>query len=287
VIDYYERIELAVDFMEKNLKSAVYAAEVSAAAFSSQWHFQRIFRYLTGYSVAGYLRARRLAEAACDLTLRGRKVIDVALDYQYESPEAFSRAFKKNYGLNPGEARRTDELEFFPPINIRDGKFHDVYPNVAVEERVVVRKETLVRGLSQRTTMRNNQGFYDIPRFWSEFFASDHRERIVEAAQSDALLGVYSDWDYEENFDLTIGPPVNVERESPGLRTIRIPAGKYAVFTIPGSAPYDLVAGWKYIYATWLPNTRLERAYGVDFDWFDDRFTQDASALSDIYIPLA
>jgi AraC family transcriptional regulator len=287
VIDYYERIELAVDFMEKNLKSAVYAAEVSAAAFSSQWHFQRIFRYLTGHSVAGYLRARRLAEAACDLVLRGRKVIDVALEYQYESPEAFARAFKKNFGVNPGEARRTDELEFFAPINIRDGKYHDVYPNVAVEERVVVRKETLVRGLSNRTSMRNNQGFHDIPRFWSEFFASGHREDIADAAPPGALLGVYSDWDYEENFDLTIGPPVSAERESPGLRTICIPAGKYAVFTIPGSAPYDLVAGWKYIYATWLPNTRLERAYGVDFDWFDERFTGDASALSDIYIPLA
>lgn len=300
LIDYYERLALAIDFIERNLKSPIRVADVSAAAFQSHWHFQRIFRWLTGYSVAAYLRRRRLAEAGCEL-LRGggqARVTDVALDYGYESPEAFSRAFRKELGVNPTGLRSVDEFPYFEAIDINDGRFRDVYPDVTIEERVVVRSATRVRGLRKRTTMRSNQQFQDIPELWGRYFAQNLPAVIPDQSRPGTTVGVYSDWDYDEAFNLTIGAPVAAgngtqpgsasgePQDAQELIDIEIPAGKYTVFTIPGSAPEDLIAGWKYIYATWMPNTKNEREFGVDFDLFDERFTDGPDALSEIYIPI-
>ncbi len=308
MIDYYERLGLAVDFIERNLKSNIRVADVSAAAFQSHWHFQRIFRWLTGHSVAAYLRRRRLAEAGCELVRPGTRarIIDVALEYGYESPEAFSRAFRKEFGVNPSGLQSLAEFPYFEAIDINDGRFRDVYPNVTIEERVVVRNATRVCGLRTRTTMRDNQQFQDIPELWGRYFARNLPATIPDQLRPGTTVGVYSDWDYDEAFNLTIGAPIASEPETgrPGnsetrpaseapeaiktteLTNIEIPAGKYMVFTVPGSAPEDLIAGWKYIYGTWMPNTKSEREFGVDFDLFDERFTDGPDALSEIYIPI-
>lgn len=287
-IDYYERIDLAIRFMERHLREPIQVADVSAAAFTSQWHFQRVFRYMTDCSVAAYLRRRRLSEAGHALILRKTKVLDVALEFQYESPESFSRAFQKEFGVNPGRLRRSEELPFFAPIHIYDGKYHDVYPDVTVEERIVVRNDTIVEGLRNRTSMRDNRNFQDIPVFWGEFFGRDIPAKIAHPSKPGTAMGVYSNWDFDENFELTIGLPVDAAHGECAADLVRvtIPAGKFAVFTIPGSTPYDLVAGWKYIYGTWMPNTQTERAYGIDFDLFDERFTGNPDSLSEIYIPV-
>lgn len=305
MVDYYERLDLAIQFIERNLKSAIRVADVSGAAFQSQWHFQRIFRFITGYSVAEYIRRRRLAEAGHALIRSGSggRIIDVALEYQYESAEAFSRAFRNTLGVNPGQLRKLEELPYFEAINIYDGRFHDVYPDVTIEERVVLRNATTVRGLHKRTSMRSNQQFTDIPALWGQYFQENTPAKIPAQTHPGTTIGVYSNWDYEESFDLTIGTPVaranaagdsTNSRQTDGIQNealaeitqAEIPAGKYTVFTIPGSAPEDLIAGWKYIYGTWMPNTRNEREFGVDFDLFDERFTPDSSALSEIYIPI-
>lgn len=305
MIDYYERLHLAIEFMEQNLRAPIQVADVSAAAFGSQWHFQRIFRFITGHSVAGYLRGRRLAEAGHRLLDPRAKVIDVALDFGYESPEAFSRAFRRAFGLSPADWREgasadnhTGQLEFLERIDIDDGGYRDLYPDVSVGERIVIRKASSVAGLRRRTSMKDSQQFRDIPELWGAYFAGNTTQRLAdqgaELRAPATTIGVYSNWDFAESFDLTIGTPiagdVTAGETAPGkqdeLHTIEIPAGKYMVFTIPGYRPEELIAGWKYIYGTWMPNTRSERAWGVDFDLFDERFTQDDSALSEIYIPI-
>ncbi len=317
MVDYYERLSLAIDYIERNLRAPIQVADVRAAAFGSQWHFQRVFRFITGHSVAGYLRGRRLAEAGHRLLDPGARVTDVALDFGYESPEAFSRAFRRAFGLSPAHWREgartssapgnpTGQLEFLERIDIDDGSYRDVYPDVSVSERVVIRQATRVAGLRRRTSMRDSQQFRDIPALWGTYFAGNTTQRLADqGAKLSApatTIGVYSNWDFAENFDLTIGTPIDpasaqglanegstaseVHEDPAALRHIELPAGKYVVFTIQGYRPEELVAGWKYIYGTWMPNTRSQRAWGVDFDLFDERFTQDESALSEIYIPI-
>jgi AraC family transcriptional regulator len=80
---------------------------VARAAGYSPYHYCRLFHSLTGDSVIGYARKRRLTVAAEALTNGSRvRLIDLALDCGFESQAAFTRAFKRHFGLPPGAVRR-------------------------------------------------------------------------------------------------------------------------------------------------------------------------------------
>ena len=89
-----EGIQAALDYVEANLTEDIDVHDVAARAYVSAFHFQRIFSALCGMPLGEYIRCRRLTLAAQELT-RGGKVIDAAMKYGYESPDAFAKAFQK------------------------------------------------------------------------------------------------------------------------------------------------------------------------------------------------
>jgi len=109
--DPAERFLRGVDFIESHLAERFALAEVAAAAGVSPYHYARMFQALTGDTVMGYARKRRLSEAAHKLADgnspdRGLRLIDLALESGFESQAAFTRAFKRQFGVTPGEVRR-------------------------------------------------------------------------------------------------------------------------------------------------------------------------------------
>ena len=80
-------------------------AEAAEKACCSTFHFQRIFFAINGLTPAEYARRRRLTLAAMELAADKAKVIDVAIKYGYESPDAFTRAFRNLHGVTPTAAR--------------------------------------------------------------------------------------------------------------------------------------------------------------------------------------
>jgi AraC family transcriptional regulator len=96
----------AVDYVETHLREPVTVADMAGAAAYSVFHFCRIFNSTTGQTPFDYLMMRRLTEAALALLDRDSSVTDVAFDYQFGSPEAFSRAFRRAHGVSPAEWRR-------------------------------------------------------------------------------------------------------------------------------------------------------------------------------------
>ena len=121
-MSYISNVLRAVDYMERNLTCPVSVSDVASEAAYSTFHFVRLFKALTGYTPGSYLRRRRLTEAAGELAGGRKRIIEIALDYQFQSQEAFTRAFKDCFGINPsafrkrggahllGAARRIDEL---------------------------------------------------------------------------------------------------------------------------------------------------------------------------------
>src|SRR5262245_7049845 len=109
-MDYSEPINQAIDYIENNLTEAVTLEKISAAAGYSPFHFGRLFLALIGETPGEYLRKRRLSEAARELVVSRRKILDIALDYQFQSQEAFTRAFKKRFRVSPALYRRKRRL---------------------------------------------------------------------------------------------------------------------------------------------------------------------------------
>jgi AraC family transcriptional regulator len=110
----------AIDFIEKNLKDEINPEMIAKEVCMSAFHFQRLFSIFFGISLGEYIRNRRLSLAAEEIRLTDKKVIDIALQYGYESPESFSRAFYRYYGITPSAARsRQSDLTPFPKISVK------------------------------------------------------------------------------------------------------------------------------------------------------------------------
>ena len=111
----------ALEMVELRLCEPMNAGDLAAACFVSYSGLQKLFGYAFGCSVSEYIMKRRLSRASRALLLGGR-VVDVALDYQYVSAEAFSRAFRRFWGVSPSEFRRTRRFtELHPKFELAGG----------------------------------------------------------------------------------------------------------------------------------------------------------------------
>lgn len=104
-MDWISGIQEALAYIEEHITEELNYEEIAGKAYSSGYHFQRVFSILCGYTLGEYIRNRRLALAGAELAEKKHKVIDVALKYGYESPDSFAKAFLKFHGITPSAAR--------------------------------------------------------------------------------------------------------------------------------------------------------------------------------------
>ena len=98
-------IQRALDYVEAHLMESVDYEEAAKQAYSSSFHFQRVFSILCGFTLGDYIRMRRLTLAGSELASSDIRVIDAALKYGYDTPESFSRAFTRFHGVPPSQAK--------------------------------------------------------------------------------------------------------------------------------------------------------------------------------------
>ncbi|MEC2309116.1 AraC family transcriptional regulator [Bacillus atrophaeus] len=99
-------IQKTIEWIESHLHEQMSAEDIAHVAGFSKYHFHRIFQSTVGMSVTSYIQRRRFANAAAALLHTDHRILDIALLYQFESQEAFTRAFKKIYHLPPGKYRK-------------------------------------------------------------------------------------------------------------------------------------------------------------------------------------
>jgi AraC family transcriptional regulator len=104
-------IARAVDYVEDCLRLPITVADMAGSASYSVYHFCRMFNQVTHHPPYDYLMRRRLSESASALLRSDRKIIDIALEYQFKNPETFSRAFKRMFGTQPSRLRKRGYID--------------------------------------------------------------------------------------------------------------------------------------------------------------------------------
>ena len=108
------------DYIEQNLNDPITLFELSRCAGYSPYHCTRIFKEQVGKTPFEYIRALRLSKAALSLRDEEKKIIDVALDYMFDSHEGFTRAFSKEFGITPHKyTKKPIPIYLFMPYSVR------------------------------------------------------------------------------------------------------------------------------------------------------------------------
>ncbi len=269
----------ALWFIESHLSAALTLDEISAVAGVSRFHMVRAFAAATGLSVMRYVRARRLTEAARSLAAGAPDILSLALEADYGSHEAFTRAFRDRFGATPEAVRAgacLDRLKLQEPIQM-DSTALDTLP----PPRFVTGKAFLVAGLGERFDHENGAG---IPGLWQRYHLSVDRipNRVGQVA-----YGVCCNGDDSGNFDYIAGVEVADFSDLPReFARVRIPAQRYAVFTHTEHIS-TIRRSVNTIWNHWLPASGLKVADAPNFERYDEKFDHTTgNGGFEIWVPI-
>ena len=118
-MDMLANFNKAMEYIETHLEEEIDFNMVSKIAGVSEYHFRKMFSYISGMTLSSYIRKRRLSKASFDLMQRNIKIIDIAIKYGYDSADGFTRAFKEWFGVNPSDIKYVDNLKIFPRMTFQ------------------------------------------------------------------------------------------------------------------------------------------------------------------------
>lgn len=254
----------ALWFIESHLADELTLDEIAGVAGISRFHMVRAFAAATGLSVMRYVRARRLSEAARALANGAPDILTLALDADYGSHEAFTRAFRDHFGLTPEAVRaatRLDSLKLQEPITMDSTLIDNLPP-----PRFTTAKPLLIAGLGERYSCESAAG---IPGQWQRFHQSvaNIPRRIGKVA-----YGVCCNGDDAGNFDYIAGVEVSDFSDLPReFASVRIPEHKYAVFTHRDHIS-TIRRTINTIWNQWLPASGMKAADAPNFERYDESF---------------
>lgn len=288
-MDYIERIQAAIDFIEERLSQDVNPSDVCAAIGFSEYHFHRVFQGMLGESVAAYMRKRRLSEAAKQLRNSSSAILDIALSSQFDSQESFTRAFKKMFGVSPNQFRKngSDTASYFKKRTNIDMIEH-LQKGIPLEPAYKEFEGATVIGMAGGFAQGEHKG---IEQLWNEFKERMTEIKNVQPGAFGVCMPSHPDVPKKEGqtFVYMAALPVSSVAAIPkGMAVCEIPKGKYAVFTHKGSLD-TLPHTVNYIWGTWVPQNvdADKQKNAVDFELYDERFHPEIrSGEFDIYLPV-
>ena len=276
-----------VAWIEQQLDQPLTLEQVAARAGLSPYHFSRLFTARMGRSVMAHVRGRRLVRGARRLCHEADlKLADLAFDCGFESQEAFTRAFKRVFGVSPGRFRSgfaVEPIESQYPMSLPAAQNTAVVPLPGLVTMPAFHVAGPARRFDEATKA-------EIPHLWSALIG---RLPFAGQVESWATYGVVSSVDKAEGgFQYMAG--VGVEPgcvPPPGFSTMEIPAATYVVFriTLNGTALHPQVKqAMATIWGELVPATGLTVVDGPDFELYDGRFDpQKPGSLIDLHIPVA
>ena len=165
-------------------------------------------------------------------------------------------------------------------------KFVD--PNRAATEtgpRRVHTNELKIIGFEIRTTNREeaNPATARIPGLWQRVLQENAVEKIPNRKTGGSLMGIYTKYesDFSGPYSLIVGVEVSsLKTIPPAMTGLKIPAGRYLVFSARGSMPQALIGTWGTIWKYFSDTPAPRRAFTFDYE------VHTGSDRADIFISI-
>lgn len=277
----------AMHYIEANLTTEVDMQRVAQVAGCSEYHFRRMFAFLSGMPISEYIRRRRLSLAALDLQHSAVRVIDVAVNYGYESADAFARAFHAWHGLPPSAARQAGAaLRVVPPMTFQ----LTIQGGDAMHYRIIEKGAFRIVGLTRTVRLQYEGVNPEIAAMWASL--TPDAITTLKALSNVEPIGLLSaSYNFSEGrsegstLDHTIGVATRQPVPS-GYAVLEVAAATWAVFTARGPFPATLQNVWGRIYAEWFPMSGYQSSGGPELLWNESKDTTLPDYHSEIWIPV-
>lgn len=247
-MDNNKTVQQVINFIEQNILNDLSLKEIAQNVSYSPWYISRIFQKTTHVSIQSYIKKRRMSLAAIELRDTKRKIIDIAVDYGYQSQEAFTRTFCSLFQLPPNEYRQKKvPIPLICKIDVthfemREEKFY--MKNFEKDVTVTfMKKEKRKLYYVQRKEVTNYHEFCEQPdaeELWGKL-----------TSMPDTLSGVVCGWlneNQEDSYFWGVELPSNYDKSYDWLKEASLDKCEYAVFL---HAPYEESAHDDVIQAVW------------------------------------
>lgn len=277
----------ALDFVEAHLTQEITVADMAAAASYSLYHFSRIFNRVVHHTPYDYLMRRRLSESARQLLESDKRIIDIALDYQFNNPETYSRAFKRMFGVQPSQCKAQETLDerlLLPPLtpnyvrHVNQG--HRLKPSLKeIDALHLVGLMTLVEDDPRI-----------VPQLWEKLGHELERVQGVRGTEDGYGITWYPEtWAGQAHLYLAAVETESLEVMGSALVVKTIAPLRCASFLHKGSRR-ELRHTLNYIYGTWLPKSGERLAYPMVIEYhgrdWDQCRESEIETEWELYIPI-
>jgi AraC family transcriptional regulator len=262
-MEWSERMNSAIDYIEANLADDIDIEEAAKLACCSSFHFRRIFFVFAGVTLAEYVRLRRMALSARELSSEKIRVIDVAMKYGYDSPDAFTRAFRNVHGVTPMAARGPGvSLVAYP----RSSFNKNMEGGDNMDYKIIEKPTFYVIAKARKFTTVQGENFVKIPQFWEEMMQGENGFKALIRLTQDkpglvtgaACLGICMMDIVMDKFTYAIGVEKPAKPVPAGFEVLHIPAATWAAFESVGPMPKAIQDVTVKIFKEWFPSTGYE-----------------------------
>jgi AraC family transcriptional regulator len=286
---WQERMNAALDYIEDRLDGEIAWDDAAACASCSTFHFLRMFEVVAGISAGEYARRRRLSLAALDLAAGHVKVIDLAVRLGYDSPDAFARAFKREFGITPTEAREPGvRLRTWPRFSFSIVLKGTTPMNYRIESLEAIK----LTGLPLQTTVHDGRQLAEIPAFWDKVMADGAFGKLLNSMPAGSrvgVAGVSADMNQDtEQFTYLIAIETPADRSGlpEGCVDRTTKAGTWAIFESRGPLPKGIQDTIMRIYSEWFPTSGFEHTGGPELEVYPQGDTAAADYYCEVWIPV-
>lgn len=252
-------------WLERHLDQPLALDNVAAKAGYSKWHLQRMFKDVTGHAIGAYIRARRLSKSAVALRLTARPILDIALQYRFDSQQTFTRAFKKQFAQTPALYRRSPDWSAFgmcPPLRLGEFTPPQAHFVTLPEMHLVGVTQSYSCTLEQISDFRNEMRI----QFWTQFLSNAPSIPRVLYGLHEPRPSAEKD-DEQEVFYTTALTPEMANGFLPDSRPVTLEGGDYVQFNYEGPST-GLQEFILTVYSTCMPSLNLTRRKGQDIECF-------------------
>jgi AraC family transcriptional regulator len=270
----WESIQKVLDYIEDNLAQSHSPKELSKVAALSHFYFQRLFTRLVKRPVNEYVKMRRLARACETLEDKHKRILDIALDYGFNSHEHFTKTFKNAFGITPDEYRNT-------PVRLNQIMKPDLLLNYTmIDENVPLITDSIVLEISRKTidvpelyigfsapvSISQQAPFgettgIDVPGLlWDKFH---HQKDGIKGRAPKGIEFAASSMEGNGIFTYFVGASATLDATAyDDFVTWELPAAEYIVCSFEAESFEELTTSalgksMNYLFGTWLPKHNL------------------------------